>query len=92
MKAVQAPTFVTLLLAVTLICAVGTTVQAYDWTLYNGHWYSLTHFDNWETCMWEAWEAGGYLTTINDAAENAFISAFTANCYPRNVVHTPSEN
>ncbi len=56
------------------------SAPGYGWTQWpaseggNGHWYALTASNTtWFDCRDEAIAAGGYLVTINDAAENAWL-------------------
>ena len=51
------------------------TIPPYTWHSYGEHLYALTH--NWGTIFQaedEAQAAGGHLVTINDAAENAWLT------------------
>lgn len=53
----------------------GYTYSDYDWHTYNGHQYAITlNYSDWTQA--EAWavEVGGHLVTINDLAENAWLS------------------
>jgi len=68
-------------LVIGVLVAVTPAAMAADWIGYNGHSYKLTSAENlgWDEAQAEAEAAGGYLTTINDAAENAWInSTFSA--------------
>jgi len=72
-----------LLYALTLVCST----SAYgDWT-YNpgtGHYYRATDsHGTWAQANAEALSAGGYLTTINDGAENSWLTQFAADLYRR---------
>lgn len=67
---------------VALLCA--TPGQAQHTWVHNpatGHWYALTSApQHWDVAQAEALSVGGYLTTLNDAAENAWVYAnFGAN-------------
>lgn len=73
-----------LVLAITLVCSS----SAYgDWA-YNPttqHYYRATcSHETWAQANAEAQAAGGYLTTINDDSENAWLTQFAVNLYRRN--------
>lgn len=60
----------------------GYVYSDYSWSTYNGHQYAATlEYSNWAQA--EAWavEVGGHLATINDAAENAWLTANFAGFY-----------
>ncbi len=66
--------------ALALGLSVSGTAQAYTWYSYGGHEYALTSARaGWVTNEAEAVGLGGHLVTINDAAENAWVSATFAN-------------
>ena len=74
-----------------LLTAICPTVQAYDdadytWLTYNGHEYAVTiDYGTWEQAEAEAQEAGGHLVTVNDAAENDWLTEnFGGNYTPNN--------
>ena len=49
---------------------------------YDGHWYALTlDYDAWQGCEDEAVSVGGHLVTVNDDAENAFLSTTFQGSY-----------
>jgi hypothetical protein len=56
---------------------------SYTWYTYNGHTYALTSSDlSWTAAEAEAVAAGGYLVTINDAAEEAWLqTTFGTSAY-----------
>lgn len=57
----------------------------YTWTTYAGHQYALTeNYGNWQDCEKEAVLTGGHLATINDAAENSFLTDLAKDTYNRN--------
>jgi hypothetical protein len=59
------------------------SAQAYTWYTHNGHEYALTNtWEPWSTEEAEAVLAGGHLVTINDAAENAWLTATFINVVP----------
>ena len=48
---------------------------SYEWYQYNGHSYTVTnHYGTWEECEAEAQSLGGHLATVNDAAENSWLT------------------
>lgn len=60
-----------------LAIAGSITVAGRNWTEYNNHWYSKTNnFASWNQAEAEAVSVGGHLVTINDAAENAWVTDF----------------
>jgi hypothetical protein len=70
-----------LTIAITLL-ALGTAGAAYTWHTYGGHNYALTGSQQpWIANEAEAVQAGGHLVTINDAAENAWLTSTFANTY-----------
>lgn len=57
----------------------------YTWATYNGHRYALTeNYGHWYDAEAEAISVGGHLATINDAAENAWLTEFIEDAYTRN--------
>ena len=54
-------------------CPVG------QWCQWNGHWYRFTKLGTWEDAQAEAETAGGYLVTIDNEDENAWISTAFAS-------------
>jgi len=57
----------------------------YTWATYGGHQYALTQdFGTWQECENEAVLAGGHLATINDGAENSFLTDLAKDTYNRN--------
>lgn len=54
----------------------------YVWSTYGGHSYALTQqYGTWLEAEAEAVAAGGHLATVNDAAENAWLSGAFAHSY-----------
>jgi hypothetical protein len=57
--------------------------QAYSWQIYNGHKYALTDAkESWVDAENEAVGQGGHLVTINDASENAWLTATFSSMLP----------
>jgi len=48
--------------------------EGQDWALYNGHWYKMNRRVPYVQHQADARELGGYVTTINDEAENSFLA------------------
>ncbi len=72
------------LVGVVVLVAGGTARAAYTWHSYNGHAYTLTeNWLWWDDAQTEAVAAGGHLVTINDAAENNWLSQTFNNAYTR---------
>ncbi len=54
---------------------VQTFPPAYEWNRYRGHLYAMTRRNGtWLECECEAVAAGGHLVSVNDAAENAWLT------------------
>ncbi|MBM4287520.1 MAG: hypothetical protein FJ135_05120 [Deltaproteobacteria bacterium] len=57
-----------------LVLGLSTESMAYTWEHYNGHYYTITkNIGTWHQARDEAVAAGGYLVTINDAAEETWL-------------------
>jgi len=55
--------------------AYGYQLSDYSWFSYNGNQYAITlDYSNWEQAEIWATEVGGHLVTINDSAENSWLS------------------
>jgi hypothetical protein len=64
--------------------------QAYTWQTYNGHEYAVTNtWESWVDAESEAVSQGGHLVTINDAAENAWVSATFKDYYVEGLYGVP---
>ncbi|MCJ7728506.1 MAG: PEP-CTERM sorting domain-containing protein, partial [Sedimentisphaerales bacterium] len=62
----------------------GYTYSDYDWNDFSGHQYALTNnYGTWDDCQAEAVSVGGYLVTINDEEENAWLTNFIKDTYFR---------
>lgn len=58
-----------------LLMGLTSISQAYTWQTYNGHEYAVTNtWESWVDAESEAVTQGGHLATINDAAENSWLS------------------
>jgi hypothetical protein len=58
-----------------LFLGLTSIAQAYTWQTYNGHEYAVTNtWESWIDAEAEAVLAGGHLVTINNLAENAWVS------------------
>ena len=71
------------IITVTCFISIGAaTTRAYEysdytWTSYGDNEYALTfEMGNWDECEAEATAIGGHLATINDSAENAWLTQF----------------
>ena len=84
------------LLVLCLICLLTSPLYAnliWNWNSYNGHEYALTNnYNNWAGAEQEAILAGGHLVTINDAAENEWLSETFYNTYSPAGPGNPSYN
>lgn len=79
--------------AIVLLYIAGiVSAEAYDWTEYQGHLYALTTWGTWQECEAAAQAAGGYLVTINDVEENAWVTSFIRNSYSRYMQGDPGNN
>ena len=68
----------TILVMVVVLATTSMARATYDWYTYNGHQYALTvNWSSWAECEAEAISAGGHLVTINDEAENTWLTNFT---------------
>jgi hypothetical protein len=79
------------LLGLVFWIAWGTVALAdYTWATYGGHQYTLTqNYGTWQESENEAIAAGGYLATISDAAENAFLTDFIKDVSCRDYPYYP---
>jgi hypothetical protein len=68
------PPFVVLVSLSILLCFFAPAVQG-ELILWNGHYYGVTPIDTWMNARAYAEDQGGYLVSINDAAENDFIKS-----------------
>jgi hypothetical protein len=70
-----------LLLAASLIPAAGVAAQSLDWQRNpgTGHWYAVVEDMSWADGEAYAIQLGGHLVTINDKAEDRWISATFPN-------------
>lgn len=58
--------------------------DAYEWHIYNGHSYTLTNdWGTWAAAEQEAVTLGGHLVTINDDAENIWLTNTFKDTYTR---------
>ena len=63
----------------------------YTWQTYSGHQYAITDYGTWAEAEAAAVAAGGHLATINDAAENDWLTALADDCYRRDSYGNPSQ-
>ena len=71
-------------LGLAVLLGAGSGVHAYEWYGYNGHYYTLTNsWSNWTQAETEAVGFGGHLVTINDAAENTWLTNTFKDTYDR---------
>lgn len=67
--------------------------NAYQWFYYGGHSYTLTaSWETWEQAEAEAVNLGGHLVTINDDAENTWLTNTFQSAYSRSFSGDPSHN
>jgi hypothetical protein len=60
------------------------TYSDYEWYTYNGHQYAITlDYSSWAQAETWAQAVGGHLVTINDSAENAWLTNTFAGYYCR---------
>ncbi len=60
----------------------GYVYSDYTWYTYNGHQYAITFdYNNWTGAEVEAVAVGGHLVTINDVAENAWLTGTFGGYY-----------
>ena len=82
------------LLGLSLGCAgalqakAGYVYSDYSWKTYKGHEYAITfEYNKWTDAEAEAVAVGGHLATINDAAENAWLTDAFNGFYTRGIQH-----
>jgi len=64
-----------------------------SWHIYNGHSYTLTNnWSTWAEAEQEAVSLGGHLVTINDDAENAWLTETFKDTYVRSYSGDPWQN
>jgi hypothetical protein len=67
--------FICIITGAALFLGLTSISHAYTWIPYNGHEYAVTNtWESWVDAESEAVIAGGHLVTINNAAENAWVS------------------
>lgn len=77
-------------LSVMVVLGLGAAQSLCGGEIYHGHWYGLTaDYGDWAQAEAEAVAAGGHLATVNDAAENAWLSEFAKDTYARGGVGGP---
>ena len=63
------------ILTVLVVLTTSHAMADYTWHEYDGHVYAITNdYSNWTMCEQEAIAAGGHLATVNDSAENSWLS------------------
>ena len=69
-----------LMLVLTVACSAA--YADYTWQTYEGHQYALTqNYGSWMEAEAEALAAGGDLATVNNSAENNWLSSTFSNTY-----------
>jgi hypothetical protein len=67
--------FICIITGAALFLGLTSISHAYTWMPYNGHEYAITNtWESWVNAEAEAVLAGGHLATINNAAENEWVS------------------
>jgi hypothetical protein len=75
------------------LSSVGSMAKASTiWYRYGGHEYALTSsWSNWQAAELEAVSFGGHLVTIDDAAENSWLTSIFADTYDRSGYGQPGQ-
>jgi hypothetical protein len=78
--------FMSIVTGALLFLGLTSIAQAYTWQTYNGHEYAVTNtWESWIDAEAEAVLAGGHLVTINNLAENAWVSETFKDYYIENL-------
>ena len=91
-RSLRRDTMATIVVSIFVLAATS-IAKGYEWQVYNDHLYTLTQgYGTWQESENEAVLAGGHLATINDVAENRWLTNFAEDSYTRSHPYDPAHN